>query len=248
MFNNLSGKQIHLLAGVCAFLVMIGTLANSDFLPSSIVTTIVKILFAIATAIAVYVTMLGILPLRSEFEKMERRFQNFIIPPLIDSAQEDATLIEEIKDYFGKIETGFAQWKENLETILKVCEMGNNSQFHEDMRNCLEKINMIDVASNCPDNDTEQCYRILQKKLNNFKIIVVLYYDSPESWLSSHMRLYKKFELLNKIILCTNKKDNLEALLKKENIKVDTVYSKKLDCRKLAAHIDSRTKRYTISS
>ncbi|OQW91549.1 MAG: hypothetical protein BWK78_04310 [Thiotrichaceae bacterium IS1] len=230
IFGKLSRTQVFLIAGGCAFSVFLPTVSVFSDL------TIVKFFAAFANAFAVYVTVSGILPLRGELEKIESRIENLMIAPLVEAAKEDEQLVEEIKNCFGKVETGTEQFVKNLQELLRICEKENKEQLAKEIESCLEKIRNIGTMAN-----ENVDYSYYETKLKDYKVIVVLYYNNPDpAWIPVRMRLYKKLGILNRVIICTNKGKQMKDMLVKADVKVEVVESKQLNCERLKSAIDKK--------
>jgi len=203
-----------------------------------------KVYGTCANAIAIFVTISGVVPLRRELKEIEERIQNLMTPLFIDFASEDKQLVEEIKDYFGKVETGFKQFEETLQEILKNCELENKEQFSKEIKSCLENFGMVYTNADTigdKSGDTDQ-YHILLKNLKDHKVVITLYYSAPAGWVMQRIKLYKKHGMLKKIIVCTNKNEEVKEMLTKEKVGMEIVFSKQLDCEKLKSAIDKNSR------
>jgi len=206
-----------------------------------IVANFLKFMGGFVNALAISVSVFGILPLGSELEKIERQIKNFTIPPLVVYADEDNELIGKIRGYFGKIEssTGYFHFTENLRTILESCESENKEQLTRDIKACLEQLTNVATTEDARQDFSAQ---ILQERLKHSRVVVILYYKAPISWFEQHLKLCKKLEILDKVIVCTDKVGNELKEIQEELKANDRIFSsKELNLQKLASGIEKLT-------
>jgi len=206
-----------------------------------IVANFLKFMGGFVNALAISVSVFGILPLGSELEKIERQIKNFTIPPLVVYADEDNELIGKIRGYFGKIEssTGYFHFTENLRTILESCESENKEQLTRDIKACLEQLTNVATTEDARQDFSAQ---ILQERLKHSRVVVILYYKAPISWFEQHLKLCKKLEILDKVIVCTDKAGKeLKDIQGELGASDDHILSPKLNLQKLASSIEKLT-------
>jgi len=166
----------------------------------------------IANAFAITVTVLSILSLSKELQKD----------------------LETVK----KVEKEVKKLRIHLNPPSDVFIDSNNKEFVETVTKCLKEVKIdsdfIDI-----DNDLkpDQFFETLQEKLEYSKIVIVPYCISASwfkvDWFQERKRLYRKQKILNKIIVCTDKEDEVRKLFR--DMKSDVVtcpMTEQLSCKK----------------
>jgi len=200
-----------------------------------------KFMGGFVNALAISISVFGILPLSSELEKIERQIKSFTIPPLVVYADEDDELIDKIRGYFGKIEasTGYFHFTENLKMILESCESKNKEQLTRDIKTCLEQLTNVATTEDASQDFSMQ---ILQERLKHSRVVVILYYKAPTFWFKQRLNLCRKLEILDKTIICTDKGGNeLKAIQDELGANDRILSSKRLNLQKLASCIEKLT-------
>lgn len=243
MFNRhikkLTPIQINWIAGACVVFYLIPAFLEFRFSFNDELFTFLK---EVAVAIALYVTVWGILPLRNEIEKL---LHHIILPPLVIASREDDQYVKEIREYFSRIDTDFEDKMKELPRLLKFCGI-EDVALSKKIEDCVENVGNQD----CNNKDITRYYEILHNQIRNCQVIIILFYNNTSrAWLTNRINLYKRIQaetkeqVLSKVILCTNEtKTNIESLLG-ENTNEIVIIDGTFNVETLASRINTKLAR-----